>query len=257
MERILLVDDDPAVTELVRRVLGGAGFGITVARTATGGVQAARTSDPDLILLDLLLPDDNGDDMIGQLLTNQPETPIVVLSAVTETAAKVRALDRGAVDYIEKPFTNGDLIARVRTRLLEPRAATTQLFPPAPDRTISSATTSEASTFEPVISDGLIFEGTISDGDLPAQVARWQLIKENFSTSLSPRQLMLLAYLLDRRPCVSSRQEIAAAVWGMTDSVGARMLVDVAVRRLRRKLPSGSIESVGNIGYRLDPSRQA
>lgn len=122
MADILLVDDEPALTGVLRPVLTAAGHSVTVVGSAADGIAGADRLDPDLVLLDLGLPDADGKSVIHALRLKR-DTPIIVISARHQEAEKIAALDEGADDYVDKPFDIGELMARIRVVLRRARGA--------------------------------------------------------------------------------------------------------------------------------------
>ena len=116
-ETILLVDDEPAILRAVGTALGALGYQTIAAQTGTRAVARIAAEQPDLVMLDLGLPDISGLEVIRRVRTFQPTTPIIVLSAYGDDESKVAALDAGADDYVSKPFSIPELLARVRTAL--------------------------------------------------------------------------------------------------------------------------------------------
>lgn len=221
MPRILVIEDDPNLRLLLQRLLGEAGFDLVECETGMTGLAAALAEDFDLILLDLTLPDVAGEHVLHVLMSAKPSARVLVLSSVTEIGRRVAALDGGALDFVAKPFSTVELLARIRVRMGQERAlersrATVSVRPP----------------------------------DFRLDASRRALIAGGKRIGLSQREFILLAYLLDRRGEVCSRPELLERVWDMHFDPGTNV-VDVYVRRLRAKLGESSIETVRNAGYRL------
>ena len=115
--QILVVEDEPSLAQLLSRILRTAGYSVTVAATGTAALRSVGVTDPDLILLDLILPDMRGESVLTELMSTRPDTRILVLSSVTQISTRVKVLDGGAVDFLAKPFANAELVARVRARI--------------------------------------------------------------------------------------------------------------------------------------------
>src|SRR2546429_5238680 len=128
MAHILLIEDDPRIQSIVERGLGVRGFGVTSAPDGAAGAQLARILDVDLVLLDLLLPDQGGLAVLEEIRADKPRLPVIVLTALDDIGAKIGGLDAGADDYLTKPFSVDELAARVRARL---RAASLSAETPA------------------------------------------------------------------------------------------------------------------------------
>lgn len=221
MARVLVVEDEPNLRVLLRRLLGGAGYDVSEAATGVAGLNAALAVDHDLVVLDLMLPDVAGEHVLHMLLAGRPASRIMVLSSVTEVGRRVGVLDDGAVDFVAKPFTNAELLARVRARIRN-------------DAVVEPAK----------VARYLTGAGTLLD------LRRRELITDGRRVELSQREFVLFAHLLHRRGQVCTRQELLADVWGF-DFDPRTNVVDVCVRRLRAKIAANSIETVRNVGYRF------
>ena len=221
MARILVIEDEPNLRVLLDRVLGGAGFDVVECATGMTGLTEALAEDFDLIVLDLTLPDVAGEHVLHVLMSSKPSARVLVLSAVTEVGRRVAVLEGGAVDFVAKPFSNAELLARIRVRMSRERRSG-----------VPTGTSSEKAA------------------GIELDLSHRALIAGGKRIGLSQREFVLLAYLLDRKGAVCSRQELLAGVWDMSFDPGTNV-VDVYVRRLRAKLAENSIETIRNVGYRL------
>jgi DNA-binding response OmpR family regulator len=223
MPRILVVEDDPDIAELIQRYLERAGH--TVERLASGGpvLPRLRSDPPDLVVLDLMLPELDGL-TICQAMRGNPHTaalPIIILTARSDEADRVNGLELGADDYLTKPFSPKELTARV-TALLR---RTTRAPQPA----------------------AVLHYGPISiDSDRHVVTVDGQEVR------LTAKEFLLLQYLVQHRGRVLSRDLLLTDVWGYQYTGGTRT-VDVHIRRLREKLPvlGDAIETVKQFGYKL------
>lgn len=220
MAHVLVVEDEPDLRLLLARLLTEAGYQVATAATGSTGLQLALSGDHDLVLLDLILPDLPGEDVLRVLVTARPETRVLVLSSVAEIGRRVAVLDAGAADFVAKPFVNRELLARIRARLR----------------------TEKAQALQPT--SYLVGRGIQLD------TTRRELVVNGDRIELSQREFVLLTHLLHRRGMVCTRQELLADVWGMPFDPGTNV-VDVYVGRLRAKLLADTIETVRNVGYRL------
>ncbi|MGB8651313.1 MAG: response regulator transcription factor [Mycobacteriales bacterium] len=220
MAHILVVEDEPALSALLVRLLTDAGHEVTTAATGAEGLEHGLNGNHDLVLLDLMLPDLCGEDVLRVLVAAKPDANVVVVSSVPELRRRVGVLDAGAADFVAKPFANSDLLARVRLRLRDDRSAHAR--PTA----------------------------RLVHGELRLDEERHELVVGNHRVRLSQREFVLLAHLVRRKGQVCSRQELLAEVWGLHFDPGTNV-VDVYVRRLRAKLTTDAIETVRNVGYRL------
>ncbi|WP_103343844.1 response regulator transcription factor [Amycolatopsis sp. CA-126428] len=224
MSRLLVIDDEEGVRGLLLRALQSAGYTVDQAGSATAGLTAAVGGDYDLVVLDLMLPDRPGSEVLAEILARRPGAKILVLSAVPEIGTRVQVLDAGALDFLPKPFVIAELLARVRARLRTPGSA-------APGN----------SRFLQV-------------GDLRLDTQRRTVSIGGQQTMLSHREFLLLNHLMQRADEVCSRDELLADVWGYQFDPGSNV-VDVYVRRLRSKLDGlRRIETVRNVGYCLSAS---
>jgi len=224
-ERILIVEDETALVTLLRYNLEREGFQVTDVRDGEDALLAAAESPPDLILLDWMLPLVSGVEVCRQL-RRRPETrttPIIMLTARGEEADKIRGLDIGADDYVTKPFSPAELIARIRALL---RRAN-----PAPA------------------------DETLRCGDIHMELATYRVRRTGRDIHLGPTEFRLLRYLMEHPGRVFSREQLLDAVWGRDVYVEIRT-VDVHIRRLRSALNANDapdcIRTVRAAGYALE-----
>ena len=219
MSRLLVVDDEENIRRLLRRVLEAEGYAVDVACTGGEALRMASACRYRLTVLDLMLPDLSGTEVLSRLLASQPDLRVLVLSAVPEIGRRVQVLDMGALDFLPKPFAIAELLARMRVRMREPG--------PAADVRFLRVGTLRLDTMR----------RTLVTGDRPVQ--------------LSLRECVLLEHLMRRAGEVCSREELLRDVWGYEFDPGSNV-VDVYVRRLRSKLDANQrIETVRNVGYCL------
>lgn len=219
--KILVVDDDPAIAEMLTIVLQGEGFRTVVVGDGVEAVKAAEEHNPDLILLDVMLPGMNGID-VCKAIRETSTVPIVMLTACTDTVDVVLGLESGADDYVHKPFKPKELVARVRARLRR---------------------TPEEAPAE-----------TIEVADLKIDVPGHQVIRDGQEIALTPIEFDLLVTLASRPRQVFSREELLEQVWGYRKSSDTR-LVNVHIQRLRSKVEKDPddpkiIQTVRGIGYK-------
>jgi DNA-binding response OmpR family regulator len=218
--RILVIEDETRIQAFVRRGLEAEGYGVVTADDGRDGLSLARSGDWDLVVLDLLLPGLNGLRVLQELHREQPQLPVVILSARGDLRTKLRGFELGATDYIAKPFALDELLARVRVQLR-------RTVPPGDD------------------------EHVLRAGMVVLDLARRQARVGELVTDLSDREFRLLHHLLLHAGEVISRERLLADVWGYDFDPGSNV-VDVCVRRLRQKLgPEAPIETVRHAGYRL------
>lgn len=224
--RILLIEDEPGLAESVRYALEAEGFDVEVAATGTSGLEAARTLQPDLVLLDLMLPEMSGLDVCRQI-RSLSDVPIVMLTAKDSEADKVTGLELGADDYLTKPFSMRELIARVRAHL---RRAT------------RSGVLAESNE---------VLRGGGIELDIDAHVTR---VSGN-EVELRPKEFELLESLMRRKNRLAARHTLIDEVWGPS-YFGDTKTLDVHIKRLREKLETDSsrpkhIVTVRGLGYKF------
>ncbi len=222
MKTILVVDDERNIIELVRLYLEQAGFAVVEARDGNEALHQHDRVDPDLVVLDLMLPGRDGMEVTREI-RRRGETPILMLTARSEDIDRIVGLELGADDYLTKPFNPREMVARVKAIL---RRADPALRGARP----------------------------MDVGDLRVDPRRREAYVSDRRLDLRPREFDLLAALARDPGVVWSRDDLLASVWG-TDFPGETRTVDVHVSELRRKLGSDGppIETVKGVGYRLVP----
>jgi len=233
--RILVVDDEPKIRSFIGRALASAGYATDFAGSGSDGVRACLASRYDLVILDLVMPDLDGRQVLGKLLTARPDQAVIVLSCVADVAAKVDLLEHGAQDYLTKPFSLAELLARVRVRLRdEAHLLVPPLAPPRSSRQPASHAISE------VLRAGAV---SLDVGRLVADVGHGPV-------PLTRLEFLLLRELADHAGEAVSKERLLASVWGYDFDPGSNV-VDVCVRRLRSKLGFELIKTVRGEGYQL------
>jgi two-component system OmpR family response regulator len=230
--RILVVDDEPKIRSFIGRALASAGYATDFAGSGSDGVRAGLACRYDLVILDLVMPDLDGRQVLGKLLTARPDQAVIVLSCVADVAAKVDLLEHGAQDYLTKPFSLAELLARVRVRL---RDEAHLLVPPlAPPR----------SSRQPAIGE------VLRAGDVTLDVGRLVADVGHGPVPLTRLEFLLLSELAEHAGEAVSKDRLLASVWGYDFDPGSNV-VDVCVRRLRSKLGFELIKTVRGEGYQL------
>lgn len=221
--RLLYIEDDPAAQQYIFKGLGEHGFLVEVVSDGSSGVERATHGSYDLILLDVMLPDMEGFEVLRRLRQAGIATPVLFLSARSAVGDRVRGLELGADDYLPKPFAFAELLARIRAiarrRLGEPE------------------------------------DGRLGTADLVLDLNRRTVERASRRVDLSPKQFALLEYLLRHRGHVVSRAMITENVWGWGFESFSN-LIDVHINRLRKKIDQGQatrlIHTVKGAGYILE-----
>jgi len=225
---ILVVDDNPRLREVLRWVLEKEGYRVSLAATGREALDAHRREDPDLVVLDVLMPDLDGFSVCRRL-RERSEVPIIFLSSRGETVDRVAGLELGADDYLAKPFANSELVSRVRAVLR--RARPTAGAAPEPE--------------------------ALRVGDLRADPGAHRCHVGDREVVLTVTEMRLLLTLMGQPGRVYSREELVARAYDGPHFVAPRT-VDSHTRNLRRKLAEAGvepIETVVGLGYRLEASR--
>ena len=219
MARVLVIDDEPRIVSFVSRALSAEGFQVDGVHDGIRALEMASSGSYELIVLDLLLPHLDGMSVLQGLMETRPDQRVLVLSALSDVETKVRCLELGASDYLSKPFSLAELVARVRARLRQPSVAPHHRF--------------------------------LRNGPFTLDLSRRTVEMNGRSVTLSEREFLLLEHLMRQEGEVCSRQRLLADVWGYSFDPGSNV-VDVCVGRLRSKLGGDVIETVRNVGYRFN-----
>jgi len=220
--KILIVEDEPKTAAFVKRGFTEEGFVADVAIDGMDGLHLALTGDYDAIVLDVMLPRQDGWQVLMEIRKHRPDQPVIMLTALDAVSQRVKGLDMGADDYLVKPFSFSELHARVRNALR--RAPARQ-----PD--------------------------VLQLADLDMDLIRHKVSRAGKALDLAPQEYRLLEYLLRHPGEVLTRTRLAEQVWDMNFD-GDSNVVDVAVRRLRRKVDAPSdrklIHTLRGVGYVLE-----
>ena len=226
-QRVLVVDDDPTVSEVVARYLEHAGYEVAVVADGRVALDKAVADPPDLVVLDLMLPGMDGLEVFQRLREHAP-VPVVMLTALGEEADRLVGLELGADDYVTKPFSPRELVLRVQSVL---RRSTTPLSAAA--------------------------SAVLTDGDLRVDVAAHEVVLGGQPLSLTLREYDLLLFLMQHPRQAFSREELLRRVWGW--EYADHSTVTVHVRRLREKVEADPrhptrVVTVFGVGYRFEPA---
>ena len=225
-EKILIIEDDRAVQKALLRLFEGEGFAVELAGNGTEGLQMFRASMPSVLVLDLSLPGTPGQDICREISQAAPQLPIIILSARTEVVDKVLLLELGAHDYVTKPFSPRELLARVRTAMRR-RAM------PAP----------VAETF--------------SFSDVNVDFTKMELRRNGELVPMTSQEFKVLKFMIQNAERVLTREELLNQVWGYRNYPSTRT-VDNHILRLRQKLevdPANPLHfrTVHSAGYKFVP----
>lgn len=225
--RFLVVEDEKRIADFLQRGLENAGYAVQVAGTGREAMDALHGTDFDLIILDMMLPDTDGLQLLERIRNRKASQPVLILSARSTVEDRVKGLEGGADDYLPKPFAFVELLARVRALLRRGQAA--------PER--------------------------LQVGDLVLDCVRRKVSRNGEPIELAPKEFGILEYMMRNRGRPLSRNMIVEHVWD-TDYDGLTNIVDVYIRHLRSKIddrwPVKLIHTVRGIGYMLEnPERGA
>ncbi len=227
MARILIVEDDPIIGQTVDYALRRAGFETELYQDGAAALEATREQLPDLIVLDIMLPGMDGYTFAEHFRRHDRETAIIMVTALDQERDKVRGLDAGADDYITKPFSMEELLARVRANLRRVR-----------EREV------------------LANDEPIHTGDLVIEPSELRLTVKGVPGRLRLKEFQLLVALATNQGALQTRQKLASHVWGYEFLPSSRT-IDVHIRRLRQAIEDPSdyfyVHTVHGMGYRFEP----
>jgi len=219
--KIAVVEDEVAIADFLDRGLRAEGYEVLVAVDGSAGERAALDPDVDLVVLDRMLPGVSGDEVLERVRASRPGLPVIMLTARAEVADRVEGLDRGAIDYLTKPFAFDELLARIRARLRD---------------------------------SGNGSETTLTAGRLRLNLLTREASRGEVAVRLPEREAAFLAHLMRNAGQVCPRAEILGTVWGYDHDPGTNV-VPVYAGYLRRKLALRGeplpLETVRGVGYRL------
>lgn len=229
--KILIVEDEEKIARVLELELTYEGYEVEKALDGLSGFQLFQQGEWNLILLDVMLPGISGIELLRRIRSNDPHTPVIMLTAKDSVEDKVSGLDLGANDYVTKPFQIEELLARIRASLRFHRK-------------------SEAEEVQE--------DNWLAVGDLKLSEVTYEVMREETNIELTPREFELLAYLMKHPRQVLNREQLLNSVWGY-DYYGDTNVVDVYIRYLRNKIdkPYGTplIHTVRGVGYVLKESK--
>lgn len=230
MTKILVVDDEVSIVKLLQFNLEKSGFEVVTAFDGRQALDAVKSEQPDFIILDLMLPKLDGMDVCKTLRQERNQTPILMLTAKDDELDKILGLELGADDYLTKPFSPREVIARVKAILR--RIQATPEATAAPEHMV------------------------ISMGDIRIYPEKYEVYRQEEKVELTPKEFELLHYLASHQGRVLTRDQLLNAVWNY-DFIGDSRIVDVHVSHLREKLEDDTknpryIKTVRGLGYKLE-----
>lgn len=255
--RVLVVDDEPSVLDAIAYTLRKEGYSVSVATSGPEAIAAARKTNPDVIVLDVMLPGVDGLH-VCRTLRSESTVPILLLSAKGEEIDRVVGLEMGADDYLGKPFAMRELLARIRAILRRAEMMKSGDARQELSRAQSAETVAHSKPQLPALSPEADSAGTVVVGDLTVDRARRLATLGKTALVLRPKEFDLLHYLAQHPGIVHSRDALLHKVWSYDFPMGTRT-VDVHVRWLRQKIEDDPanpvrIETVRGVGYRLNPT---
>jgi len=225
MEKILIIDDDRSLQKPLKHVFEAEGYGLDFATDGSAGLEAFRATPPVLVVLDLKLPKVHGREVCRIIKKESPSMPVIILSASTDEVDKVLLLELGADDYVTKPFSPKELLARVRAVL----------------RRVQGPKVAEQYAFD----------------DVAVDFAKMELTRSGEQVSLTPQEFKILKYFVGNPERVISRDELLNRVWGYNCYPSTRT-VDNHIMKLRQKLEKDAMnpihfKTVHGAGYKFVP----
>lgn len=225
MPKILIIEDEKKIARFLELELIHEGYEVETANDGRTGLDKALSGDPDLLILDLMLPELSGIEVCRRL-RHQSDVPIIMLTAKDDVSDKVMGLDMGADDYMTKPFAIEELLARIRVALKKIRASSAAAQAPA--------------------------AGILTSGPVTLDLNSWQTTVSGQSVSLTRKEFELLRYLMEHEGCAVTRDQLMNEVWGY-DYMGDSNIVDVYIRYLRHKIDDPfdlkTIRTIRSVGY--------
>lgn len=227
MKKILVIDDEAAIRDLIELVLKRENYQVKTAENGAAGLMELSSFQPDLVLLDLMLPDCSGYDLCREIV-KKSKIPVIMLSAKNETIDKVLGLELGAEDYITKPFDNRELIARIKVVL----------------RRYESSDQVKSENLQPILYK-----------DLEIDLETKRVLKKGIHISLTAKEFKVIETLSQRPKKIFTREELLEIIWGY-DYLGDSRSVDMTIMRLRKKLEDDSenpkyIRTIYGFGYQF------
>ena len=249
MKHILVVDDEPSIVILLEYTLKQAGYKVSIARDGKAAYDMISSQNFDLVLLDIMLPKMDGMEVCRRIRQERIQVPIIMLTAKSEEYDKIIGLELGADDYITKPFSPREVIARIK-------AVSRRTNLPSNRPIIEK---NDALENQPLSSEDQSLKGIVNYGDIQIDLDHFEVLVRGEKVELTPKEYELLVYFTQRQGRIISRDQLLNQIWNF-DYVGETRIVDVHISHLREKIEEDTkspkyIKTVRGFGYKFEVPR--
>ncbi|RYC98492.1 response regulator transcription factor [Facklamia hominis] len=249
MKHILVVDDEPSIVILLEYTLKQAGYKVSIARDGKAAYDMISSQNFDLVLLDIMLPKMDGMEVCRRIRQERIQVPIIMLTAKSEEYDKIIGLELGADDYITKPFSPREVIARIK-------AVSRRTNSPSNRPIIEK---NDALENQPLSSEDQSLKGIVNCGDIQIDLDHFEVLVRGEKVELTPKEYELLVYFTQRQGRIISRDQLLNQIWNF-DYAGETRIVDVHISHLREKIEEDTkspkyIKTVRGFGYKFEVPR--
>lgn len=249
MKHILVVDDEPSIVILLEYTLKQAGYKVSIARDGKVAYDMISSQNFDLVLLDIMLPKMDGMEVCRRIRQERIQVPIIMLTAKSEEYDKIIGLELGADDYITKPFSPREVIARIK--------AVSRRTNSLSNRPIIEK--NDALENQPSSSEDQSLKGIVNYGDIQIDLDHFEVLVRGEKVELTPKEYELLVYFTQRKGRIISRDQLLNQIWNF-DYAGETRIVDVHISHLREKIEEDTknpkyIKTVRGFGYKFEVPR--
>lgn len=249
MKHILVVDDEPSIVILLEYTLKQAGYKVSIARDGKVAYDMISSQNFDLVLLDIMLPKMDGMEVCRRIRQERIQVPIIMLTAKSEEYDKIIGLELGADDYITKPFSPREVIARIK-------AVSRRTNSPSNRPIIEK---NDALENQPLSSEDQSLKGIVNYGDIQIDLDHFEVLVRGEKVELTPKEYELLVYFTQRKGRIISRDQLLNQIWNF-DYAGETRIVDVHISHLREKIEEDTkspkyIKTVRGFGYKFEVPR--
>lgn len=249
MKHILVVDDEPSIVILLEYTLKQAGYKVSIARDGKAAYDMISSQNFDLVLLDIMLPKMDGMEVCRRIRQERIQVPIIMLTAKSEEYDKIIGLELGADDYITKPFSPREVIARIK-------AVSRRTNLPSNRPIIEK---NDALENQPLSSEDQSLKGIVNYGDIQIDLDHFEVLVRGEKVELTPKEYELLVYFTQRQGRIISRDQLLNQIWNF-DYAGETRIVDVHISHLREKIEEDTkspkyIKTVRGFGYKFEVPR--